>query len=73
MCIRDRFVSRNLLDTKTSRREKTGRDAGRGKPRLTDALEGKKDKTYVGLGAASGLLALESVFVLVQRTLADSL
>ena len=67
------FVSRNLLDTKTSRREKTGRDAGRGKPRLTDALEGKKDKTYVGLGAASGLLALESVFVLVQRTLADSL
>ena len=67
------FVSRNLLDTKTSRREKTGRDAGRGKPRLTDALEGKKDKTYVGLGAASGLLALESVFVLVQKTLADSL
>lgn len=41
------------------------------KPRLTDALEGKKDKTYVGLGVASGLLALESVFVLVQRTLAD--
>ena len=42
-----------------------------GKLRLTDALEGKKDKTYVGLGVASGLLALESVFVLVQRTLAD--
>ena len=44
-----------------------------GKLRLTDALEGKKDKTYVGLGVASGLLALESVFVLVQKTLADSL
>ena len=47
-----------------------GKNPG-GKLRLTDALEGKKDKTYVGLGVASGLLALESVFVLVQRTLAD--
>ena len=69
------FVSRDLLDKKKTE----GRDAGPGpgpagkkKLRLTDALEGKKDKTYVGLGVASGLLALESVFVLVQRTLVDS-
>lgn len=71
------FVSRDLLDQKKTE----GRDAGPGpgpgpagkkKLRLTDALEGKKDKTYVGLGVASGLLALESVFVLVQRTLVDS-
>ena len=74
------FVSRDLLDKKKTL---PGRDAGPGpgpgkgpagekKLRLTDALEGKKDKTYVGLGVASGLLALESVFVLVQRTLVDS-
>jgi hypothetical protein len=50
---------------------KAGPAGAGGKLRLTDALEGKKDKTYVGLGVASGLLALESVFVLVQRTLAD--
>ena len=64
------FVSRDLLDA--SRAVPRERDAGKGKLRLTDALEGKQDKTYVGLGAASGLLALESVFVLVQRTLVDS-
>lgn len=58
------FVSRDLLDKKKTE--------GKKKLRLTDALEGKKDKTYVGLGVASGLLALESVFVLVQRTLVDS-
>ena len=48
------------------------RTRGRWKKTASDGRAGgKKDKTYVGLGVASGLLALESVFVLVQRTLAD--
>ena len=34
---------------------------------LTDILGDKKDKTYIGLGVASGLLAAESVLVLVRR------
>jgi membrane associated rhomboid family serine protease len=34
---------------------------------LTDILGDEKDKTYIGLGVASGLLAAESVLVLVRR------
>lgn len=37
------------------------------KLRLTDVLADKPDKTYVGLGVASAVLALESVLVLVKR------
>ena len=66
------FVSRDRLDKKKTLPGRDAGPAGEKKLRLTDALEGKKDKTYVGLGVASGLLALESVFVLVQRTLVDS-
>ena len=34
---------------------------------LVDLLEDRKDKLYVGLGAASTILALESLTVVVKR------